>query len=79
MIDAEHLFSKELADFMVNRGYTYEVEYIQAVCNWRRASNERGLSELQRCKFNNQFLTLILKDLIPWYGAYDLSTLEVNQ
>ena len=67
--------------FMRRKGYSCEEKYIETVLNWRRASDERGLSELQRSRFNYQMLNYLLKELIPWldYQKYDLSTLEVNK
>ena len=48
--------------------------------NWRRASDERGLTELQRLKFNYQMLNYLLDDLMPWHNeVYDFSTMEVNR
>ncbi len=78
--DAERLFSPELAQFMKLKGHEYEAEYIQTICNWRRACDERGLSELRRCKYNYQLLNLILQELMPWYkDIYDFGLLEVNR
>ena len=53
VVDAECLFSPK-------QGYDYEARYITTIWNWRRASDERGLSSLQRCKYNYQFLQMIL-------------------
>ena len=65
---------------MRRKGYAYEAKFLETVWNWRRACDERGLSELQRCRFNYQFLTLILDELMPWHTEkYDFSSLEVNQ
>ena len=70
MVDAERLFSPKLAAFMQQKGYHFEASYITTVWNWRRASDERGLSRLQ----------MILTELMPWYrGLYDFSLLEVNR
>ena len=80
MVDAERLFSPKLAAFMQQKGYHFEASYITTVWNWRRASDERGLSSLQRCKFNYKFLNMILTELMPWYRElYDFSLLEVNR
>ncbi len=77
--DAERLFSPQLAEFMERRGYQYEAKYIQIIWNWRRSCDERGLSQLQRCKYNYELLNYSLDELIPWHTAlYDFSTLEVN-
>lgn len=65
---------------MQKKGYTFEAEYIQVMVNWRRACDERGLSQLQRCRYNYQLLQYLLDDLMPWHRQkYDLSLLEVNR
>ena len=76
--DAERLFSASMLHFMKKKGYSCEEKYIETVLNWHR---ERGLSELQRSRFNYQMLNYLLDELIPWldYQKYDLSTLEVNK
>ena len=79
-MDAEHLFNPKLAAFMEKKGYTFEANYISVIWNWHRASDERGLSNLQRSRFNYKLLNLILEDLMPWYkDSYDFSRLEVNR
>ena len=78
--DAERLFSCSLLEFMEKKGYTCEADYICPVSGWRRVCDERGLSELQRCRFNYQILNYILKELMPWYHqTYDFSVFEVNR
>ena len=77
--DAERMFSPSLLAFMERNGYTCEVEYIRVVLNWKRACDERGLSELQRYQYNYQMLNCILDDLMPWHHDYDYSYLEVNR
>lgn len=80
VIDAERLFSAGVVEFMKKKGYTYEQKYTEAIMNWRRACDERGLSELTRCKFNYAFLNLILDELMPWHKEiYNFSHLEVNR
>ena len=72
VVDAERLFNPKLAAFMEKKGYTFEANYISVIWNWRRASDERGLSSLQRSRFNYKLLNLILVDLMPWYkDSYD--------
>ena len=45
---------------------------------WRRACDESGLTELQRCRFNYGLLNLVLDELMPWHrDVYDFSCLEV--
>ena len=71
------MFSQSLARFMEQKGYTAEAKYING---WRHSIDERGLSQLQRCRLNYQFLEYILDDLMPWHHTnYDLSLLEVNK
>lgn len=78
--DAERLFSNELSLFMRSKGYNYEAEYIETICNWRSACDQRGLTELQRCKFNYKFLNFLLDEYMPWHrDSYDFGLLEVNR
>ena len=77
--DAERLFSLSLLAFMERKDYHEEAKYIHAVLNWRRACDERGLSELQRSQYNHNMLEYILDELMPWHKVYDLSHLEVNR
>ena len=80
VVDAERLFNPNLSAFMKQKGYTYEATYIECICNWRKACDERGLKELTRCKYNYQFLNLVLNELMPWFSeTYDFSLLEVNR
>ena len=74
------MFSPQMVDFMQQKGYHFEATYIRAIGNWRRACDQRGLSELQRCRFNYEFLNYILDELMPWHRThYDFSLLEVNR
>ena len=70
-----------MVQFMRKKGYSSEEKYIEIVLNWHRASDERGLSELQHCEYNYRMLNYLLDELIPWldFQKYDLSTLEVNR
>ena len=77
--DAERLFSASMLGFMQAKGYTFEAKYIEVVLNWHRASDERGLSEEQRSRFNFDMLQYLKDELIPWHKDHDLSTLEVNR
>ncbi len=76
--DAERLLSEQMVKFMQKKGYSSEAEYIERVLNWRRSSDERGLTQLQRSRYNYQILMYLLDDLIPWHRNYDFSTLEVK-
>ena len=80
--DAERFLSLEMANYMKMKGYHFEEKLLRTVANWRRACDERGLTELQRCKFNYQLLNLLLDDLMPWHSQpnfYDFSLLEVTR
>ena len=80
VVDAERFFGPNVAEFMREKGYLYEFKYVETVWNWRRACDYRGLSELQRCRFNYKFLNLVLDELMPWHTEmYDFSLLEVNR
>ena len=66
--------------FMDDRGYQFEGHYIRTICNWRRATDERGLIEIEWSKYNYQLLNMILDELMPWYKQnYDFSLLEVTR
>ena len=50
------------------------------VLNWRRASDERDLSELQQSQYNYEMLNYLKDELILWHkNLDDLSTVEVNK
>ena len=78
--DAENLFSSEVAAFMKKNNYQVEEEFIPIINNWRRACDERGLSEDARLQYHRNLVDHFLKGVIPWYAQQqDLSLLEVNQ
>ena len=53
---------------------------ISVIGNWRRSCDQRGLSQLQSCRYNYQLLMYILDDLMPWHKTdYDLNLMEVNR
>jgi len=51
----------------------------RGVFNWRPSSHERGLTQLQRTRYNYQTLMYLLDDLMPWHRDHDYSVLEVNR
>ena len=78
--DAERLFGKGAMEFMNKKNYEFEEKFVQVVLNWRRASDERALGELQRSHYNYDMLNFLLDELVAWHqDNYDLSTLEVNR
>lgn len=67
---------------MEKKDYLVEAKYLRVIRNWRRASDERGLSNEQRSNFNNELLDYILDELMPWHkdeGFRDFSLMEVNR
>ena len=52
---------------MRKKSYDVEANYINIIRNWRRAGDERGLSSLQRSKYNYTLLNFILDELMPWH------------
>lgn len=78
--DVERLFCSELLEFMKRKNYTVESNYIKVIMDWRRAHDERGLTQLQRCRNNYKLFNYILDELMPWHEKeYDFSLLEVNR
>ena len=79
--DVERLFGQGVIDFMKDKNYEEEAEYLQKIRNWRRAIDERGLKEEKRQQYITEFLDYIISDLMPWYldGCKDFSLLEVNR
>lgn len=78
--DVEVLFSENVEQFMKRKSYTYEEKYVQIIRQWRLACDQRGLSELERCRYNYKLLSMILEELMPWHKEiYDFSTLEVTR
>ena len=77
--DIERLFGERLIAFMDKKQYTSEASYLRLVRNWRRATDERGISDSQRQEFSKNFLKFIVEGLIPWSDTLDYSSLEVNR
>ena len=61
--DVEQIFSSGVLEFFESKGYSAEAEYVRIIRNWRRASDERGLSDEQRAQFNQDLLMYILNEL----------------
>ncbi len=67
---------------MEKKKYDNEAKYIRVIHNWRRAVDQRGLSEETRQKYLQDVKESMNEDMIPWYsisGSMDYSTLEVNR
>ena len=82
MEDVERLISDAMVDWMDRKGYAYEAKYLRTVRGWRRACDERGMSNDERSQLNRNFLDYILDEMMPWHkdpGLRDFSLLEVNR
>ena len=80
--DVEQIFSERVLSFFESKSYTAEAEYVRAIRNWRRACDERGITDADRRQYNQEMLSYILDKLMPWHsqpGLHDFSLLEVNQ
>ena len=76
VFDAEQLFGSIVLNFFENKQYLTVAEYVRVIRNWHRACDERG----QRIQYHDDFLSYILKGLMPWYevpDTRDLSLLDV--
>ena len=45
--DVEQIFSSRVLEFFERKGYTIEAEYVRMIRDWRRACDERGLTNAQ--------------------------------
>ena len=80
VLDAERLLSHHVADFLERIGHAVEAEYVRTVACWHEASDGRGLTELQRSRYNYKMLQYLCQDLMPWYNQLpDFTFLDVNR
>ena len=78
--DAERLLSYPVVESLRRHGHAVEAEYVEIVVNWHEATDGRGLSQLQRCRYNYRMLNYILDEWIPWHNDnYDFSTIDINR
>ena len=54
--------------------------HIYIIWNWRRASDERGISKQVHSRFNFQLLNMMLEDdVMPWHTQeYDVRSQQVR-
>ena len=78
--DVSQIFSSTVLDFFQSQSYTVEAEYVQIILNWRRACDERGLSDAQRSQYmcNNDFLNYVLDELMPWHKCHGINSLSIG-
>lgn len=80
LVDAERLMSSLVVQSLRRHGYDREANFVEVLANWHEATDGRGLSQLERCRFNYRLLNLILDEWMPWHTAsYDFSTIDVNR
>ena len=78
--DAERLLSYHVVASLERHGHNVEADYVRIVAQWHEASDGRGLSQLQRCKYNYEMLNFILDEWMPWHtDNYDFSTIDINR
>ena len=80
--DVERLFGEPLISYMEHKNYSVEARYLRIIRNWRRAVDERGISEDLRQQYNKDLIEFMLNDLMPWHrkpGMRDFSLMEVNR
>ncbi len=61
LLDAERLLPYHVVESLKRQGYENEAEYVNVVVNWHNATDGRGPSQLQRCKYNYKMLKYILE------------------
>ncbi len=80
--DVEQVFSSRVLQFFEAKGYATEAQYVRVIRNWRRACDERGLTDGQRSQYNQDLLCYILDEMMPWHAQSqlrDIGLLKVNQ
>ena len=78
--DVERLLSVHVVKSLRDQGYHTEAKYVEVISNWHESSDGRGLSQLQRCRYNYHMLNYILDELMPWHREnYDFCMIDVNR
>ena len=78
--DAERLLSYSVVRSLERHEKNEEAAFIRIIAQWHEASDGRGLSQLERCRYNYLMLNFILEEWIPWYrDCYDFSTIDINR
>ena len=80
LVDAERLVSKFVVQSLKKHHHEKEAHHVQLLVNWHEATDGRGLSQLQRCRYNYNMLNYILDEWMPWHkDCYDFSTIDINR
>lgn len=76
----QSLLSYHVVQFLEMHGTATEAQFVRIIAKWHEASDGRGLSQLQRSKFNYQMLNLILDEWMPGHKeCYDFSTIDIDR
>lgn len=80
LVDAERLLSYHVVESLRRHGHVTEAKHVQVIANWHEATDGRGISQLQRCKYNYSMLQYILDEWMPsCQSSYGFSTVDINR
>ena len=80
LVDAECLISSHVVSSLLCHGHHQEARHIEVLTQWHEATDGRGLSQLQRCRFNYRMLNYVLDEWMPWHvDNYDFRTIDINR
>lgn len=80
LVDAERLISSHVVSSLRRSEHHQEARHIELLTQWHEATDGRGLTQLQCCKFNYQMLNYILDEWMPWHvDNYDFRTIDINR
>ena len=65
--DAEKLLSPAVGKWLKANNFMSEAKFVEVVSNWHRASDGRGLSEVERTRDNLAMLDYLWEDWMPWF------------
>ena len=78
--DAERLLSYAVVKSLKKHGHTEEARYVEVIANWHESTDGRGLTQLQRSRYNYNILNYIIDEWMPWHTLnYDFSTVDINR
>ena len=80
MKDAEHLFSYNAVRSLERHGKNEEAVFVRNIAQWHEVSDGKGLSQLERSRYNYHMFKFILEEWMPRYrDYYDFSTIDINR
>ena len=72
--DPEKLRSPSVGKWLNVNGFLSEARLVEAVSNWHKASDSRGMSEAEREKNNLTMLDYLLEDWMRKWGTVEKNT-----